>query len=897
MKRLSVTTRAVIALFVCLLCSACIPSRAQTRQSDTVNGTDSSIVDGANDAVADSLDSTPNDAGMTANSDLVGDDAALGSDLAPDQGGLDQETADPADLAAVDDGDSGTVADDLLDADDTPPPTDTTPDGADDADNPADADAAPLLGGVDQTCLPDGVCNDGLTCENDLCKSLQNSTIFGTVLAVGNTTVCTIRPENKSLWCWGGNWDGLVASTVDFASSVPQLFDDSAKWRDVSLDQHGCAVTQNGGMKCWGRNAKSQLGVPGGDSAVPLAVAPGVSWRDVEVGGQQSCAIAASGALYCWGDGGVVGTPPSENVNVSVPTLVDESGLSWKMVSVGYAHVCGIVPDAVGDGAGALYCWGHSYQGQLGIGTPSSSALAFDKQKPVAGRWRWVTAGGSTTCAIKDDDSLWCWGDNYQKQFGTNTAKTSSLWPDPGPAGTWERVDAAASFVCATRKSGGVFCWGDNQYGQLGIGQATVPQLPIQLPGGWWRVMPARNGYTLTCGITTEGVWKCWGSNFSGQVGNGVKTWEENPTLVSDTMTFTSVSAGDRQVCGLNDASKLFCWGVTNEHPGGPLNQSDLHTTPFAIGNSAWSQLTVGQRFACGISGDKALCWGDNSDDTLGLGSSAPPYVSSPAPLSVNGENVTHISSGAASCAITASEDLYCWGRNWGGGLGLGDKQDRDIPTQVTTPQGVKWKRVSVGGHSCGILKPQTGEAGLLYCWGNNYFGQLGIGDTVEKLAPEKVGSDLWLEIAVGAGVTCGIRFDKALYCWGEAMRGQLGLGNIASNQLTPQLVDNTQQWREISVGFGAVCAIQSSGTPNSLWCWGENIAGQLGTGDFANRNIPTLIAPGKTWLSVTAGAANVCAIGTNGQLWCWGDNAYGQLGTGTSMLEYLPTAVAWPDL
>ena len=237
------------------------------------------------------------------------------------------------------------------------------------------------------------------------------------------------------------------------------------------------------------------------------------------------------------------------------------------------------------------------------------------------------------------------------------------------------------------------------------------------------------------------------------------------------------------------------------------------------------------------------------------------------------------------SLAITSDATLRTWGSNGYGELGLGDQASRDVGTLVTSP-GAGWQRVVAGSrHSCGIRTD-----GTLWCWGVNVHGQLGVGDTTPRLVPTQVGTDAnWAEVQCGGLHSCGIRTDGSLWCWGANPAGQLGLGVRTGDQPTPQHVGTGTDWRRLAAKARFNCALR---TGDSLWCWGDNSDGQVGTGDTMDRMAPTQVLMSYTWSWVRMGPMHTCAITTLGELYCWGANESGQLGNGTTVASLAPVRV-----
>ena len=242
------------------------------------------------------------------------------------------------------------------------------------------------------------------------------------------------------------------------------------------------------------------------------------------------------------------------------------------------------------------------------------------------------------------------------------------------------------------------------------------------------------------------------------------------------------------------------------------------------------------------------------------------------------------------ACASRASGRLYCWGGNFYGSLGNGDRgagADRTLPVAVAGGA-TDWAVVSAGGHTCARK-----TSGRLFCWGDNFYGQLGIGDHRQPHpTPVEVSGGFtdWTDIAAGGTFTCALRSTGRLFCWGLDFNGQLGDGANA-DQLTPvEVAGGSTDWTAVSAGRENACALKTSGR---LYCWGRNDHGQLGDGTTTDRSTPVEVSGAATdWAAVSTGARHTCAVKTSGRLFCWGGDARGRLGNGGAVTGDKPTPV-----
>ena len=260
------------------------------------------------------------------------------------------------------------------------------------------------------------------------------------------------------------------------------------------------------------------------------------------------------------------------------------------------------------------------------------------------------------------------------------------------------------------------------------------------------------------------------------------------------------------------------------------------------------------------------------------------------------------------TCGITIDNNLWCWGENTRGQLGVGDFVNRTSPTQVKVAKDESLTdkfftdvlSISLGSsHTCAIKLDHT-----LWCWGLNYYGQLGLGNSgtgTNQYSPRqvKISEDEFLtdvsSVSLGEFHTCALKTDGTLWCWGRNYYGQLGLGNN-DDKTYPTQVTGLTNISSINLGRRYSCVVKKDGT---LWCWGQNEDYQLGIGNNTNQNLPKQVKASENEnefltdvSSVSLGEVHTCVNKTDGTLWCWGFNAHGQLGIGSTTAQPFPTQV-----
>jgi alpha-tubulin suppressor-like RCC1 family protein len=257
------------------------------------------------------------------------------------------------------------------------------------------------------------------------------------------------------------------------------------------------------------------------------------------------------------------------------------------------------------------------------------------------------------------------------------------------------------------------------------------------------------------------------------------------------------------------------------------------------------------------------------------------PTASEPQPAvvaaAVSGLSFVQVSAGYShTCGVTVDSLAYCWGYNFFGQLGDGTQTDRLTPVRVAGF--LRFRGVSTGtSHTCGIT-----ISNRAYCWGAAYTGALGDGTSVNtRLKPVAVAGGLhFRQVAAGNSHTCGVTLDDKGYCWGSNSGGPLGDGT-EQTRLAPVPVLGGLNFRQLDTGLGHTCGVTLT---NSAWCWGSNGFGVLGSLPSGGRALtPVRVAGGLHFRRVIAGFSHTCGETTDNRGYCWGFNRFGQVGDGTS--------------
>ncbi len=341
----------------------------------------------------------------------------------------------------------------------------------------------------------------------------------------------------------------------------------------------------------------------------------------------------------------------------------------------------------------------------------------------------------------------------------------------------------------------------------------------------------------------------------------------------------------------INIEGKLYTWGENIDGQlgmGDTLNKPTPQQVPFPNGVSGWTKITGGGSHSLALGNDGNLySWGNNSNGQLGIGNQ--PKQKSPQLMPFpNGVTswITFSGGGNHSLAIGNDGNLYSWGYNGDGELGIGNQPDQFTPQKVALPNGVtSWSMVTAGlFHSLAV-----GSDNFLYSWGYNFNGQLGADYPLNHYTPQQVafpiGVTNWTSIACGCNHSLAIGNDGNLYTWGYNEFGQLGVGDTLDYG-TPQLVhlpNGVTSWIAVSGGYKHSLAIGSDG---NLYSWGGNDEGELGIGNLFKQKTPQVVPfPNgvSSWIAISCGYLHSLAVGDDGNLYAWGYNDSKQLGTGSN--------------
>ncbi|MEO8901282.1 MAG: hypothetical protein ABI488_06235 [Polyangiaceae bacterium] len=305
-----------------------------------------------------------------------------------------------------------------------------------------------------------------------------------------------------------------------------------------------CGITQSGAAYCWGYSANGETGVQGGTPNVPNPVQGGLTFSTISTYRGHTCALTPKGAAYCWGDGSfnALGDGLTNGHLVHAPVAVT-GGLKFAAITAGDNFTCALTDD------GTAYCFGDNRHGELGLGADDSTARVTATKVPTL-KWQSISAREKSICGISSAGAAYCWGANGGVQGAGGSPTEFAATPTLVPGGALLKVVVTASteHACGLTADGHAYCWGSGALGDgMAGGVTALAETAVAGDHAFTRIAGALNTF---CGVTAAGATYCWGGAF----GN-------TPTLSFDGIVAGEVATRGVATCVVSTVGTAYCLG------------------------------------------------------------------------------------------------------------------------------------------------------------------------------------------------------------------------------------------------------------------------------------------------------------------------------------------------
>lgn len=659
-----------------------------------------------------------------------------------------------------------------------------------------------------------------------------------------------------------------------------------------------CALLGDGTVKCWGSRsatingagslATDQLTPPSAaivfhSSAVgaPVRKAIRIAISSASDNDAQACALLETGELSCWG---YLASPVGGGTSITAPAVMDfGTGRTVSSFTVGTNFFCAVTDDH------RVRCFGRNNVGQMGLGatTPFFQAtpvtIVANGQDLLA---RSVTAGYDHVCAISTSEAVYCWGGNSNGQVGIGTTTTSVTIPSLVTlnAGNHILQDLYAGVyeTCATYAGGAFECWGAGANGIHGTGLAVRKAAPAgdirALVDGHEIIAFAISSHA--CALLDDRSLHCWGANLHGETTHPIMGPYQRQSLAlsrplhfANTTGLKAIHGSWENACAHFNDGGLECWGfnVSGVPKQEILPEGTAADTVYAAGT-------------CFVTSDgHHYCKGYNDQGIFGVGNAVSTVDWVPVPdLDAESANIQSIySSSYVSCAIMTNGRLRCWGKGMTNRWGDGTTTERLAPPSTDLPLYDSYgnyafvrKVQSQASWMCAMYDSPTGQSnpdvGRIKCWGYNNGG--GFPSNAPPATELNFGtSSPVTDFVMGhVAFVCALHANGTVNCMGERAQAftQASIGNLVDSPTTPPPNMDFGSGRHavrIAGQIYAACAVLNDG---NVSCRTAGFSGFTPLSSFGLELTPP---PDDPAVDVLVGGHAICVTQASGTVRCVG--------------------------